>query len=63
MILFEKYGQHQPLNLQADRYAPEGVDNQKMPSGLYCLVTTVVSSTATSPTTLTRMVAPALTVQ
>ena len=29
----------------------------------YCLLTTVVSNTATSPTTLTRMVAPALTVQ
>jgi hypothetical protein len=29
----------------------------------YCLLTTVVSSTATSPTTLIRMAAPALTVQ
>lgn len=26
MILFEKYGQHQPLNRQADRYAREGVE-------------------------------------
>jgi len=26
MILFEKYGQHQPLNRQAERYALEGVD-------------------------------------
>jgi len=26
MILFEKYGQHQPLNRQAGRYAGEGVD-------------------------------------
>jgi len=26
MIIFEKYGQHQPLNRQADRYAREGVD-------------------------------------
>ena len=25
MVLFEKYGQHQPLNRQADRYAREGV--------------------------------------
>src|SRR3954468_17719504 len=25
MILFEKYGQHQPLNRQAERYAREGV--------------------------------------
>ena len=25
-ILFEKYGQHQPLNRQRDRYAREGVD-------------------------------------
>ena len=25
MLLFEKYGQHQPLNRQADRYAREGV--------------------------------------
>mgnify|MGYP001822771709 CR=1 FL=1 len=26
MILFEKFGQHQPLNRQSDRYALEGVD-------------------------------------
>ena len=26
MILFEKYGQHQPLNRQRDRYEREGVD-------------------------------------
>jgi len=26
MILFEKFGQHQPLNRQPDRYAHEGVD-------------------------------------
>jgi hypothetical protein len=26
MILFEKYGQHQPLNRQSERYAFEGVD-------------------------------------
>ena len=26
MILFEKYGQHQPLNRQAERYAHEGVE-------------------------------------
>jgi transposase len=26
MILFEKFGQHQPLNRQAERYAKEGVD-------------------------------------
>ncbi|WP_245455763.1 MULTISPECIES: IS66 family transposase [unclassified Mesorhizobium] len=25
MILFEKFGQHQPLNRQAERYACEGV--------------------------------------
>ena len=25
MVLFEKFGQHQPLNRQADRYALEGV--------------------------------------
>ena len=25
-ILFEKYGQHQPLNRQRDRYAREGID-------------------------------------
>ena len=25
MILFEKFGQHQPLNRQAERYALEGV--------------------------------------
>jgi transposase len=26
MVLFEKYGQHQPLNRQSDRYGREGVD-------------------------------------
>jgi len=26
MIVFEKFGQHQPLNRQSDRYAREGVD-------------------------------------
>ena len=26
MLLFEKFGQHQPLNRQAERYAKEGVD-------------------------------------
>ena len=26
MILFEKFGQHQPLNRQHDRYARKGVD-------------------------------------
>lgn len=26
MILFEKFGQHQPLNRQAERHAREGVD-------------------------------------
>ena len=26
MVLFEKFGQHQPLNRQSDRYAREGVD-------------------------------------
>lgn len=26
MLLFEKYGQHQPLNRQAERYAREGGD-------------------------------------
>ena len=26
MILFEKYGQHQPLNRQSERYAREGMD-------------------------------------
>ena len=26
MILFEKYGQHQPLNRQSESYAREGVD-------------------------------------
>ena len=26
MILFEKYGVHQPLNRQSERYAKEGVD-------------------------------------
>lgn len=26
MILFEKFGQHQPLNRQSDRYPREGID-------------------------------------
>jgi len=26
MVLFEKFGQHQPLNRQSERYAREGVD-------------------------------------
>ena len=26
MVLFEKYGQHQPLNRQSKRYGREGVD-------------------------------------
>src|SRR3546814_14039582 len=26
MLLFEKYGQHQPLNRQAERFAREGVE-------------------------------------
>jgi transposase len=26
MILFEKFGQHQPLNRQSERYAQEGID-------------------------------------
>jgi transposase len=26
MILFERFGQHQPLNRQAERYAREGVE-------------------------------------
>jgi transposase len=25
MVLFEKFGQHQPMNRQAERYAKEGV--------------------------------------
>lgn len=26
MILLEKFGQHQPLNRQSERYAREGID-------------------------------------
>jgi transposase len=26
MILFETFGQHQPLNRQSERYAREGID-------------------------------------
>ena len=26
MVLFEKFGQHQPLNRQSKRYAREGID-------------------------------------
>jgi transposase len=31
MILFEKFGQHQPLNRQAERYAREGVPSASRP--------------------------------
>jgi transposase len=30
MILFEKFGQHQPLNRQAERYTREGVPLAKL---------------------------------
>ena len=33
MILFEKYGQHQPLNRQAERYAREGVPLEPVDAG------------------------------
>ena len=33
MILFEKFGQHQPLNRQRDRYAREGVESQPVDPG------------------------------
>jgi transposase len=40
MILFEKYGQHQPLNRQSERYAREGIDQRLDPrrpgGGLRC---------------------------
>lgn len=40
MILFEKFGQHQPLNRQAERYAKEGVeqpfDDGRPGRGLRC---------------------------
>ena len=26
MILFDKYGEHQPLNRQSERYAREGIE-------------------------------------
>lgn len=29
MILFEKYGQHQPLNRQSERYARKGMDKMR----------------------------------
>jgi transposase len=43
MILFEKFGQHQPLNRQSERYRREGIDlsvstlaNQVAPARLSC---------------------------
>ena len=33
MILFEKYGQHQPLNRQSERYAREGIDLECVDAG------------------------------
>jgi transposase len=33
MVLFEKYGQHQPLNRQAERYAKEGVPISPVDAG------------------------------
>ena len=33
MILFEKFGQHQPLNRQAERYAREGVRVEPVDAG------------------------------
>ena len=42
MILFEKFGQHQPLNQQADRYARKGV-----PMRLSTMVDAVGASCAT----------------
>jgi hypothetical protein len=31
MIVFEKFGQHQPLNRQAERYVLEGVPSRSRP--------------------------------
>jgi transposase len=31
MVLFEKFGQHQPLNRQTERYAKEGIENSLPP--------------------------------
>ena len=33
MILFEKYGQHQPLNRQSERYGREGIDLERLDAG------------------------------
>ena len=33
MILFEKFGQHQPLNRQSERYRREGIDPQRIDAG------------------------------
>jgi hypothetical protein len=34
MVLFEKFGQHQPLNRQAERYAKEGVPIVHLPPSM-----------------------------
>ena len=36
MILFEKFGQHQPLNRQSERYRREGVDLRSAPAQRPC---------------------------
>ena len=33
MILFDKFGQHQPLNRQSERYAREGIELQRVDAG------------------------------
>jgi len=36
MILFEKFGQHQPLNRQSERYRREGIDLRSAPAQRPC---------------------------
>src|SRR5271170_3926549 len=55
MILFEKYGQHQPLNRQAERYAREGV-----PISLSTMADSVGSSCAALEPLLRRVEAHVL---
>jgi transposase len=53
MIMFEKFGQHQPLNRQAERYAREGV-----PVSLSTLADQVGACTAALMPLFERLRAP-----
>lgn len=53
MILFEKYGQHQPLNRQAERYARAGVELacQRWPTRSAAAASRLMPMRASTPST------------